>query len=109
MMQINVNGHNGIYYEKAERYLPVRLTTTYFEDIGECVCIVANREDNRMANIVEDKNSEVFITPMDTSLYDDIKHRVLNMEFWTPNKWYNTAIGLADGVERKIHLDCDVF
>ncbi len=108
-MQINASGHNQIYYEKASKYLPVRFSTTFFDDIGECICIVANREDNGMADIVEDKDSEVFITPMKAALYNDIKNRVLNMEFWTPNKWYNTIVGLADGVERKIHLDCDVF
>lgn len=108
-MQINASDRNQIFYEKASKYLPVRLSTTFFDDIGECICIVANREDNRMADIVENKDSEVFITPMNSALYNDIKNRVLNMEFWTPNKWYNTIVGLADGVERKIHLDCDVF
>ena len=108
-MRINASGRNQIYYEKASKYLPIRLSTTFFDDIGECICIVANREDNRMADIVENKDSEVFITPMNSALYNDIKNRVLNMEFWTPNKWYNTIVGLADGVERKIHLDCDVF
>ena len=108
-MQINANGRNQIYYEKASKYLPVRLSTTYFDSIGECICIVANRVDNQMANIVENNESEVFITPMDIPLYNDIKHRVLNMAFWIPNKWYNTIVGYADGIERKIHLDCDVF
>ena len=108
-MQINASGSSQIYYEKASRYLPVRLSTTYFDEIGECMCIVGNRADGMTTEITENKDSEVFITPMDRALYEDVKRRVLNMDLWIPNKWYNTIVGFADGIERKIHLDCDVF
>lgn len=108
-MQINANGRNQIYYEKASKYLPVRLSTTYFDELGECICIVANRADGITTSITEDNNSEVFITLMNEVLYEDVKRRVLNMDYWIPDKWYNTIVGVADGKERKIHLDCEVF
>lgn len=108
-MKINANGRNQIYYEKASKYLPVRLSTTYFDEIGECICIVANPAEWNATAIVENDSSEVFITPMNTMLYEDIKRKVMNMDYWVPNKWYNTIVGFADGKERKIHLDCDVF
>ncbi len=108
-MQINANNISPIVFEKAKKYLPVRLSTTSFDGIGECMCIVANRADGMTTEIVENINSEVFITLMNSALYEDIKRRVLNMDYWVPNKWYNTIIGFADGIERKIHLDCDVF
>ena len=108
-MQININQPKLIDFDKASKYLPVRLSTTFFDGIGECICIVCNRADGMTSDIVENKDSEVFLTPMRASLYEDIKRRVLNMDYWIPDKWYNTVLGLADGVERKIHLDCDVF
>ena len=108
-MEINANNVTPIVFDKADRYLPVRLTTTFFDGIGECMCIVVNRADGMTSEIVENEYSEVFITPMNREMYEDIKRRVLNMDYWHPNKWYNTIEGFADGVERKIHLDCDVF
>ena len=108
-MKININHPKLIDFDKASKYLPVRLSTTYFDGIGKCICIVANRADGLTTDIVENKDSEVFLTTMRSSLYEDIKRRVLSMDYWSPDKWYNTVLEFADGVERKIHLDCEVF
>ena len=109
-MQININ-NTAIDWEfkKASKYLPVRLSTTYFDGIGECICIVANRADERTVEIIENKDSEVFLTINEPLLYSTIKSDVLNMDFWIPNTHYNTVTGLADGVIRKIHLDGMIF
>ena len=65
-MQINVSTSNVDWeFEQANRYLPVRLSTTYFDGFGECIVIVANRADGMTTEITENKNSEVFITLMD--------------------------------------------
>ena len=65
-MQINVSTSNVDWvFEQANRYLPVRLSTTLFDGIGECIAIVANRADGMTTEITENKNSEVFITLMD--------------------------------------------
>lgn len=109
-MQININDMTIDWeFEKASKYLPVRLSTTFFDGIGECICIVANRADGMTSNIIEDSDSEVFLTLNSPALYNEIKSNVLNMDYWTPNTHYNTVNGLADGVKRKIHLDGIVF
>jgi len=109
-MQINVSTSNVDWeFEKASRYLPVRLSTTHFDGYGECIVIIANRADNMSTDITENMNSEVFITLMNKELYEDVKAKVLRMDYWTPNTHYNTFDGLADGVKRKIHLDGYVF
>lgn len=109
-MQININDTTiDIEFQKAKRYLPVRLSTTYFDEIGDCIAIVANRADGRTTEITENANSEVFLTLKTDALYDDIKRRVLNMDYWSPTTHFNTVNGLADGVKRKIHLDGFVF
>ncbi len=109
-MQININtNHFDWQFKKAERYLPVRLSTTAFDGYGECIVIVANRADGMMTAIGENDESEVFITLQNKWLYEEIKAKVLNMEYWTPQIHYNTCDGLADGKPRKIHLDGAVF
>lgn len=107
-MQINTISAD-LGFEKAERYLPVRLSTTYFDEIGECMCIVANRADGMTTKIIENDESEVFVAPMDQQLYNEIKFKVLNMDYWIPNTWYNTLDGYADGKWRKIHMECAMF
>ena len=107
-MQINTISAD-LGFEKANRYLPVRLSTTYFDEIGECMCIVANRADGKTTDIIENDDSEVFVALMNTRLYEEVKHKVLNMDYWTPNTWYNTLDGFADGKPRKIHLEGRVF
>lgn len=109
-MQININNTAIAWeFEKASKYLPVRLSTTYFDGIGECICVVANRADGMTTEIIENSESEVFLTLNTPQLYNIIKSCVLNMDYWTPNTHYNTVNGLADGVMRKIHLDGEIF
>jgi len=109
-MQINLSTTDVDWeFELANRYLPVRLSTTYFDGFGECIVIVANRADDMTTEITENKNSEVFITLMDKYLYEDVKSKVLAMDYWLPNTHYNTFDGFADGINRKIHLDVTVF
>ena len=59
-MQINTISAD-LGFEKANRYLPVRLSTTYFDEIGECMCIVANRADGMTTDIIENDDSKVLI------------------------------------------------
>ena len=109
-MQISINNTTIDWkFEKAAKYLPVRLSTTYFDGIGECICIIANRADSMISEIIENNKSEVFITLNTPQLYNVIKSCVLNMDYWTPNTHYNTVNGLADGIMRKIHLDGMIF
>lgn len=109
-MKINIktNQYDG-RFEIAKKYLPVRLSTTTFVDYGECVVIVANRVEGVSFDFVENANSEVFITLMNKRIYDNIKARVLGMDYWIPQELYSTFDGFADGIPRKIHLDESVF
>jgi hypothetical protein len=109
-MQINVNTTNVDWqFKQAPKYLPVRLSTTFFDGFGECIVIVANRVEGMTTAITENSNSEVFVTLQNKQLYEEIKAKVLNMDFWIPQVHYNTCNGLADGKPRKIHLDGTVF
>lgn len=109
-MQININDMTIDWqFKKASQYLPVRLSTTYFDGIGECIAFAANRADGMTTDIVENQKSEIFLTLMDSCLYEEIKRDVLNMDYWVPMNHYNTVTGLADGQVRKIHLDGRYF
>lgn len=109
-MQININDMTIDWqFQKASKYLPVRLSTTYFDGIGECIAFAVNRADGMTKDIVENPKSEIFLTKMDSSLYEEIKRDVLNMDYWSPRNQYNTVTGLADGKVRKIHLDGRYF
>lgn len=109
-MQINVNTSNiDRLFEIANRYLPVRLSTTYFDGYGECIVIVANRADDMFTHLIEDNDSEVFITLMNRNLYEEMKTKIMGWNYWTPNAYYDTFNGLVDGVQKKIHLDRTVF
>lgn len=72
-------------FRKASKYLPSQLSTTYFYGIGECSRIVANRTDGMTTEIIENQDSEVFLTFKDSSLYNTIKSAVLNMDFGPHN------------------------
>lgn len=109
-MNVNVSTTNIDWnFKKAERYLPVRLSQTYFDGYGECMVIVANRADGRFTDIIENEKSEYFITLLENRLYNYIKNLVLSMDYWEPNTHYNTYNGLIDLQPRKIHLDGAVF
>lgn len=109
-MQININNMTIDWqFQKASQYLPVRLSTAYFDGIGECIAFAANRADGKTCDIIENDNSEIFLTLMDPSLYEELKRDVLNMDYWSPRNHYNTVTGLADGKVRKIHLDGRYF
>ena len=109
-MQININNMTIDWqFQKASKYLPVRLSTAYFDGIGECIAFAANRADGMTCDIIENDNSEIFLTLMDSSLYEELKRDVLNMDYWSPRKHYNTVTGLADVKVRKIHLDGRYF
>lgn len=96
-------------FQKASKYLPVRLSTTYFDGIGDCIAFAANRADGVKTDIVENKESEIFLTLMESELYEEIKRDVLNMDYWIPQDYYTTVTGLADGMLRTIHLDGRYF
>ena len=109
-MQINVKMSNADFsFEIANRYLPIRLSTTYFDGYGECIVIVANRADAMFTHLIEDNDSEVFITLMSRNLYEEMKAKVMGCDYWSPNAYYDTFNGLVDGVQKKIHLDRTVF
>ncbi len=109
-MQININDMTIDWqFKKASKYLPVRLSTTCFEGIGECIAFAANRADGMTCDITENDISEIFLTLMDASLYEELKRDVLNMDYWSPINHFNTVTGLADGKVRKIHLDGRYF
>lgn len=108
-MEINVNGANQVYYDLASKYFPIRLSTTIFDGIGECLCLVANRADEMFHEIAENEDSEVFIMLKQIPLYEDMKNRVEHMDYWEPDRMFHTVIGDADGLQRIIHFDGSAF
>lgn len=56
-MQININNMAIDWqFKKAKKYLPVRLSTTYFDGIGECIAFAANRVDGNVCDIIENQS-----------------------------------------------------
>lgn len=109
-MQVSVNtGDRDWSFPIAKKYLPVRLSTTFFDGFGDCIAIVANRAEDMFVDFTENSKSEVFISSMNNQLYESIKAKVLNMDYWFPPTRYYTCDGIADGQQRKIHLDGMVF
>ena len=109
-MQININDMTIDWqFQKANKYLHVRISQTFFAGIGECIAFAANRADGMTCDITENDNSEIFLTLMYSSLYEELKRDVRNMDDWSPRNHYNTVTGLADGQVRKIHLDGRYF
>ena len=109
-MKININDMTIDWdFQIANKYLPVRLSTTFFERTGECIALAANRADGMTCNISENQESEIFLTLMDNSLYEELKKDVLNMDYWFPENHFLTVTGLADDKVRKIHLDSRYF
>lgn len=110
-MKININDTTIDWqFKLANKYLPVRLSTTrFFQRTGEYIAFAANRADGMTCSISEDQDSEIFITLMDQFLYEELKRDVLNMDYWSPTNRFKTVKGLADGQIRKIHLDGRFF
>ena len=51
-MQINIHDTTIDWqFQKASKYLPVRLSTTFFDGIGECIAFAANRADETTCDI----------------------------------------------------------
>lgn len=109
-MGIDVNFDNIDWsFKQANRYLPVKLSTIYLNGYGDCMIIVANRADSQFIDIVEGENSEYFVTLYNPVLHNQIKQKVLSMDYWTPDTHYNTFDGTIGGNHRKIHMDGSVF
>ena len=68
-MQVSVNtGDRDWSFAIAKKYLPVRLSTTYFDGFGDCIAIVANRAEDMFIDFTENNKSEVFISLMNNQL-----------------------------------------
>lgn len=96
-------------YGLANRYLPIRLTTTEFRIIGNCMAFLANNADGRFTDIVENDKSELFIIGYNHNLYEEIKADILNMDYWEPSLNFQLMEGEVDGLQRKIYLDIRSF
>lgn len=96
-------------YGLADRYLPIRLTTTEFRTLGNCMAFLANNADGSFTDIIENEKSDLFIISYNLNLYEEIKSDILNMDFWEPSLNFQLMEGEVDGTKRKIYLDIRLF
>lgn len=110
-MQINIKSSPLTDFDIADRYLPIRVTTTTFAETGNCIVIIANRADGMSSQIIENSESELFITKYSEVLFSEMRSIMHSSQyqFWSPDYGYDTYEGLADGQRRIIHLNRSTF
>lgn len=110
-IDINHNAQDNARFDigLASRYLPVKLCSTSFASIGECVAFLANSADGQFTNIGIDTDSVLFIVKWSQYLYDSIQKNIFNMEYWSPCYNFHRVSGVVDGFKRTIYLDSRSF
>ena len=110
-MNININSSPISDFEIADSYVPIRVSTTSFAETGNCIVIVANRADGMYTQIMENSETELFITKYTDSLWSEIRDMMYSSQYqrWSPDSNYDTYVGLSDGQRRIIHLDRSTF
>ena len=110
-MTINIKSSPISEFEIADRYVPIRISTTSFAETGNCIVIVANKEDGMFTQIIENSETELFITKYTDSLWSEMRDMMYSSQYqyWSPDSEYDTYEGLSDGQKRIIHLDRYTF
>lgn len=111
-MDINIKIDSASLYpntEPANRYLPVKLSSTSFGVIGDCIAFLANNADGQFTDITENEQSVLFIVLWSQPFYDEIKQDVLNIDYWSVNQQFQLLDGTVDGISRKIYLDIRAY
>lgn len=114
MSDYHLNLDNVIRFQLEDKYLPVRVMTANMGFMGDVAIVGCNRElHQQMGNIVnnffeisEYKDTEYFVFPHSSLLYDELKRKLFAYEAWMPNKnqFYST-IGEVFGKTCVIHID----
>ncbi len=110
-MIININSSPISGFEIADSYVPIRVSTTSFAETGNCIVIVANRADGMYTQIIENSETELFVTKYTDSLWSEMRDMMSSSQYkhWFPASDYDTYVGLSDGQRRIIHLDRFTF
>lgn len=110
-IDINHNAQDSARFDigLAAHYLPVKLCSTSFDTIGECVAFLANNADGQFTNICVDDDSVLFIIEWSQYLYDTIQKSVCDMQYWSPIYNFHRVSGVVDGYKRTIYLDSRSF
>ena len=110
-MTINIKSSPISDFEIADRYVPIRISTTSFAETGNCIVIVANRADGMFTQIIENSETELFITKFTDSLWSEMRNMMNKpqYQYWSPDSDYDTYEGLSDGQKLIIHLDRYTF
>ena len=110
-MIINIDSSPISDFEIAESYVPIRVSTTSFAETGNCIVIVANRADGMYTQIIENSETELFVTKYTDYLWSEMRDMMYSSQYqhWSPDSDYDTYVGLSDGQKRIIHLDRYTF
>lgn len=110
-MIININPSPISDFEIADSYVPIRVSTTSFAETGNCIVIIANRADEMYTQIIENSETEFFVTKYTDSLWSEMRDMMYSSQYhhWSPDSDYDTYVGLSDGQKRIIHLDRYTF
>ena len=107
----NFNIDNTIPFDLAVSYLPVRAMTSNNMGKLENVAIVGCNPVKIIGlgqtyDIIENENTEYFVIPQQSNLYEELKRCVLSMESWQPDSnAYKTIKGYIHGELKIVHID----
>lgn len=75
-MIININPSPISDFEIADSYVPIRVSTTSFAETGNCIVIIANRADEMYTQIIENSETEFFVTKYTDSLWSEMRDMI---------------------------------
>lgn len=110
-IDFNFNLGNTIPFDLAASYLPVRaMTANNMGKLGNVAIIGCNPVKKvglgQSYDIIENENTEYFVFPLQSNLYEELKLCVLSMESWQPDcNAYKTIEGYIHGELKKVHID----
>lgn len=119
MDDFSFNLENTISYSIKEKYLPVRAMTADNMGILGDVAIVGCNPIKYTGNgniktssfdIVENDDTEYFVFPQRSSLYNELVRKVQSMDSWIPDRYsYHTIKGWVHKELKYVHIDESLF
>ena len=115
MSDFNFNLDNTIYYEIQDKYLPVRAMTSDDMGILGAVAIIGCNpiiycDYGGKFEITEYDDTEYFVFPKYSPLYNELVNKVLSMDSWIPKaNNYFTIKGWIHGELRIVHIDKNLY
>ncbi len=119
MDDFSFNLNNTVSYSIKEKYLPIRaMTADNMGALGNvaivgCNPIKYNGDGSFQTSsfeMVENDNTEYFVFPKNSPLYNELVSKVQSMDSWIPNRYsYRTIKGWVHKEPKYVHIDESLF